>query len=179
MNSYRKNLVLPAIFIITALCINLSARAQTSSEGEALKTAEGVVTELYRLVTFEAGSTPDWEKVKSTFIDEAVVVLRTSRTNTTVFSVEGFVNDFVTFTERPNVKKRGFEEKIISMKPMVFGDMAHILVLFEAHIPGAPKPPQQGADSFQLIKKDGRWWIVAVINEIPTQERPIPAELQE
>jgi hypothetical protein len=80
-----------------------AAHAQTPSEDDALQTAEGVVTQLYELVTFEAGSTPDWDKVRSLFIDEAVIVLRTTRTATTVFSVDGFVNDFVTFIERASV----------------------------------------------------------------------------
>jgi len=64
------------------------------------------------------------------------------------------------------------------MKPMVFGDIATVLVLYEASIPGRNSPPQQGVDSFSLIKKDGGWRIVSIINEIPTPNRPIPEELQ-
>ena len=60
--------------------------------------AEGVVKELYDLVTFDAGSTPDWDRVRALFIDEGIVVLRTSRDSSTVFTVEGFVDDFVNFT---------------------------------------------------------------------------------
>jgi hypothetical protein len=156
-----------------------AAHAQTPSEDDALQTAEGVVTQLYELVTFEAGSTPDWDKVRSLFIDEAVIVLRTTRTATTVFSVDGFVNDFVTFIERANVAETGFTEKILRTKPTVFGDMAHVWVLYEASVPGSPRPPQQGVDSFSLIKQDGRWWIAAVTNEIPTPNRPVPLPLQE
>jgi hypothetical protein len=156
-----------------------AAHAQTPSEDDALQTAEGVVTQLYELVTFEAGSTPDWDKVRSLFIDEAVIVLRTTRTATTVFSVDGFVNDFVTFIERAYVAETGFTEKILRTKPTVFGDMAHVWVLYEASVPGSPRPPQQGVDSFSLIKQDGRWWIAAVTNEIPTPNRPVPLPLQE
>ncbi len=151
--------------------------AQARAEDEALQTAEGVVTRLYELVTFEAGSTPDWDKVKALFIDDAVIVLRTTRTTTTVFDVQGFVNDFITFSERPIVKERGFAETILRTEPTVFGDMAHVWVLYEASIPGSPRPPQQGVDSFSLIKQNGRWWIAAVTNEIPTPARPIPPQL--
>ena len=63
------------------------------------------------------------------------------------------------------------------MKPMVFGNIAHILVLYEAHIPGSQRPPQRGVDSWELLKRDGRWWTVAVTNEVPAPDRPIPAEL--
>jgi hypothetical protein len=144
-----------------------------------LGTAEGVVAHLYDLVTFEAGHTPDWDEVRSLFLDRAVIVLRTSRTATSVFSVDGFVDDFVTFIERANVQETGFTERVLRTKPTVFGDMAHVWVLYEASIPGSPRPPQQGVDSFSLIKQDGRWWIAAVTNEIPTPARPIPEPLQE
>jgi hypothetical protein len=154
------------------------AYGQEPSHPVEFTTAEGLVTELYRLVSSEPGSTPDWDRVRSTFIDEAVIVLRTSREATTVFSVDGFVADFIAFIERANVVETGFTETIVRMRPMVFGDMAHILVLYEAHITGSERPPSRGVDSFQLIRKDGRWWIVSVTNELPTPDRPAPTELQ-
>ncbi|HSM18478.1 MAG TPA: hypothetical protein VK845_15930 [Gemmatimonadales bacterium] len=157
----------------------VAAHAQTPSEDDALQTAEGVVNQLYELVTIEAGHSPDWDQVRSLFLDQAVIVLRTSRTATTVFSVDGFVNDFVSFIERANVQETGFTERVLRTKPTVFGDMAHVWVLYAASIPGSPRPPQQGVDSFSLIKQDGRWWIAAVTNEIPTATRPVPPPLQE
>jgi len=136
-----------------------------------------VVAELYDLVTFDAGTTPDWDKVRSLFLEEAIVVLRTTRTESTQFTLEGFVQDFVNFIERANVEQTGFVEEIVSMKSMVFRDIAHVLVLYDAQIPGRDRPPTQGVDSFQLIKKDGRWWIVSITNDLPDPDNPVPAEL--
>jgi len=141
------------------------------------ETAEGVVTEIYDLVSFEAGERPDWDRVRALFIPEAVIVLRTSRDATTVFSVEGFVDDFVRFIEQTPAGQQGFTEKILKTKSMVFGDMAHVLVLYEAHITGSPRAPSQGVDSFSLIKQDGIWRIAAITNELPGEGRPIPGEL--
>jgi len=75
--------------------------------------------------------------------------------------------------------KTGFQEKIVQTKMTVIGDVAHCYVLYEASIPNAPRPPQRGVDSFQLMKKDGGWRIVSIINEIPRPGVPIPVELQE
>jgi hypothetical protein len=113
------------------------------------------------------------------FIKDAVIILRTSRDSTSVFSVDGFIADFVAFAERADVRSLGFREEVVRTKPMEFGDMAHVLVLYEASIPGSERPPRQGVDSFQLIKKAGRWWIVSITNEIPTSDRPVPSALQE
>ena len=164
---------------LTAICGASGLHAQALIGQGSVETPEGVVTEIYNLVSFEAGARPDWDKVRALFIPEAVVVLRTSREATTVFSVEGFVNDFITFVEQTPAGERGFTEKILNMKSLVFGDMAHVLVLYEAHITGSPRAPTQGVDSFSLIKRDGRWSIVAVTNELPTADRPIPAVLQD
>ena len=152
------------------------ALASTMSSQE--PSAEQVIDELYDHVTFDPGTTPDWDAVKELFLDEAVIVLRTSRTDNTIFSLDDWVNDFVQFIERANVEKTGFVEKIVKKKVMVFGDIAHILVLYEASIPGSERPPQQGVDSCQLIRKNDRWLIASIVNEIPTPDRPVPEVLK-
>jgi hypothetical protein len=136
--------------------------------------AEQVVRKLYDLVTFEANNTPDWEAVKSLFVEEATVVLRVSRTGHKIFSRQGFVDDFQNFIDQSKVDQTGFVEKIVSLKIMEMGNIAHGWVVYEVSIPGSPRPPQQGVDSFQLLKKDGQWLIVSIVNEIPTAEKPVP-----
>lgn len=168
---------LVASFLL-CLCASASLSAQTPADS-VLQDPDRLVRHIYDLVTFEAGTTPDWDAVRSMFIEDAVIVLRTSRDSTSVFSVDGFIADFVAFAERADVRSLGFEEEVVRTKPMEFGDMAHVLVLYKASIPGSERPPQQGVDSFQLIKKAGRWWIVSITNEIPTQNRPVPAALRD
>jgi hypothetical protein len=136
--------------------------------------AEDVVKELYDLVTFPAGTTPDWDRARALFLPEGVVVLRTGRSETTVFSVEGWVQDFVTFIESANVAATGFVERIVRTHVVEFGDIAQVWVLYEAEIPGTGRPPQQGVDSFSLARREGSWLIASILNEIPTPDRPIP-----
>ncbi|HQR45480.1 MAG TPA: hypothetical protein PK598_05620, partial [Thermoanaerobaculia bacterium] len=142
-------------------------------------TPEGLVAELYRSVSWKAGETADWAKVRSLFFPSAVVFLRTSRTTSAAFTVEGFIDDFVTFANRDEVKKNGFGERIVATKATVFRDIAQILVLYEARIPNSPRGPQQGVDSFQLIRTDGRWWIIGIANDIVTAENPAPPALRD
>jgi|GEM_PF-1209276 len=145
-----------------------------SSQGQAQpQTAGDFVAGLYSLVSAEGGKLPDWDKVKACFLKEAVVVLRTSRTTLTPFTLEGFIKDFVDFYEKPFKrgeasvvpKDSGFTEKVVRMKSWEYGDMAHVLVLYEAKITGFAMPPQQGVDSWLLVRRDGRWLI-------PTQTWP-------
>jgi hypothetical protein len=139
--------------------------------------AEAVVRRLYDLVTFPAGETPDWDQVRALFVDEAVVVLRTGRDEMSVFTLDGFIADFVNFIETANVRETGFTERVLALKATTFGDMAHVLVRFDSHIPGSGRPPGEGLDSFELVRRDGHWLVVAIVNERPTAERPLPDAL--
>ena len=78
------------LFIFLVFNLSLSAQNQFDSPDE-------VVNQLYELATFKKGTTPDWNAVKNLFLEEAVIVLRTSRTKSTVFNFDGFVGDFVRF----------------------------------------------------------------------------------
>jgi hypothetical protein len=179
MQSSSGKFMLAAALLAALAPVDLVAQEAPSPQEDMTNTAEAVVTNLYTLVSSEPGTTPDWDKVRAAFIPEAVVVLRTSREAYTVFSVEGFVQDFVNFIERANVIERGFQERVVKVKTTVFHDMAHVLVLYEASFPDSERPPQQGVDSFLVVRQDGEWKIAAVTNDIPTPEHPVPAELQD
>jgi len=157
----------------------LAARQGMQASPSGTGTPEQIIASVYKLVSSEAGKTPDWNVVKSLFLENSVVVLRVSRDSTAVFSLQGFIDDFVKFYNIPVVQKNGFTERVVRMKPMVFGNIAHILVLYEAQVPGTPRPLQQGVDSWELVKYDGKWRVVCVTNEIPSKERPLPKELAE
>ena len=167
-----KNVLAPAVLML-ASCVSTAERALTPNDPD---TPAGVVAELYDLVTFDAGTTPDWNEVRSLFVDEAVIVLRTGREEMSVFSLEDFVADFVDFLDDSGVEETGFTERILGMKAFVYGDIAQVLVRFESFIPGSDREPREGIDSFELVRREGRWRIVAVTNERPTRNNPIPVD---
>lgn len=155
------------------------AQAQESPAGALENTPEGMVRALYDLVTFPAGTTPDWDEMRAMFLPESVIVLRTSRTANSVFTLEGFVQDWLHFIERDNVEETGFEERIVRMHSTQFGDIAHVWVLYEALVPGRGSRPQPGVDSIQLVRRDGSWLIAAITNEVPMRGWTIPEVLRE
>ena len=160
--------------------VQAAALSSTNQENENLfSQPDKVVSKLYDLVTFPVGRTPDWAKVKSLFVEQAVIVLRTGPERMSIFTVDRFVQDFVSFIERSSVSETGFEERILRMDSTVYGDIATILVLFQARIPGGARPPQQGIDSFQLIRRYGQWKIVSITNERVAPEQVLPDGLQE
>ncbi len=165
-----------AAILVAVVFLGGLARAQQTPEQQS---PEELVRSLYHLVSVTPGGPQtDWEKVRSLFYKDAVIELRQTPKTTSVFSVQGFIDDFIRFNQRARVPERGFSEKILRLRSMVFQDIAHVLVLYEASMPDSSRPPQQGIDSFQLIRKDGRWWIISVANEVPAPGSPLPKELE-
>lgn len=168
-----------AIIATFLLSIAFEAHAQTPVPDSRLQSPEAVVRELYRLVCVAPGDSTDWEQVRNLYIPEAVIVLRVSKDAMSTFSVQGWIDDFVAWDKKANVMERGFEEVIVRMQPMVFRDISHIFVLYDARITSSTKPPTRGVDSIDLIQKNGRWWIASIVNDLPTPEHPIPTQLQD
>jgi hypothetical protein len=156
-----------------------TVQAQTSSQGNVGQNPDTLVRALYAAVSFEPGKTPDWSYVRSLFHRDASIVLRVSRDSTAIFSVDGFVGDFVDFIKRFRADTSGFRERVVRLKPLVLGNIAHMLVLYEASIPTSPRPPTQGVDSFHLVRTHGRWWITSIVNEVLTRDRPAPEILRD
>jgi hypothetical protein len=118
--------------------------------------------------------------VRSLFIPGAVIHLRVSKDASDTFTLEGWIDDFIAFNEDARSSERGFEEKIVRLSTTEFRDIAHVLVLYEARmLDWGERPPSQGVDSIELIRKDGRWWIAAITNDIPNEGNPVPAALKD
>jgi hypothetical protein len=155
------------LLLIALTVLIVSGNAQGYDDPEKL------VVALYDEVTFDQGETPDWALVKTMFLEQAVVVLRYGPDNMTVFDLQGWVDDFITFIKDDKVDQTGFHEEILGMNSYVYGDIASINVLFDSRIPGTDRR-NQGVDIFQLIKKDGVWKIVSIVNERPAFGGVVP-----
>ena len=127
---------------------------------------ESCVTALYEYVSVDAGEPYDWNKVASCFIENPVIVLRTSRDSSTIMALKDFINDFKTFVERANISASGFKETIISMKAFEIGNVASFHVIYEAMIPGSEREPLRGVDMIHLVKTEEGWRISSIVNDI-------------
>jgi hypothetical protein len=178
--SAMRSPLLPAVVAVVLLAgFRFDLSAQSSIKPTGFQNPDSLVTALYRAVTFVPGTTPDWGYVRSMFYTDAVIVLRVTRDSTAIMSVDGFVQDFVDFIARAKADRSGFQERVLKMKPLVFGNVADVLVLYEARLPGSPRGPQKGVDSFHLARKEGRWRIVSIVNDVVTPDRIVPKELEE
>jgi hypothetical protein len=162
------------------LPILLAAGGQTKTDSPAVfADPERLVRGLYAAVTFDPGPGPDWEYVRSFFLPQAVIAVRKTRTSMAVMNVQEFIDWFIADVEKFKMKERGFTESVEKLKLTALGDIAQAFVVYKARFKTpADAPGQIGLDSWTLMKKDGRWWIVSCANDIPTPDRPLPEDLR-
>lgn len=168
----RKNMLIIAAWALLLNSVFAKGQDQASSEEE----ARARIRQIYKEVSSEGTVLPDWDRVRSFFVDEAVIVLRTSREGNTQFTLEEFIQDFKDFYESPALDDSGFTEEVLQLKSHFYHDIAFIAVVYEASILNSDRPPQKGIDFWLLARKEETWKVVAVTNEIirPGEELPPP-----
>jgi hypothetical protein len=155
------------------------SRHGQDAAGEVFANPESLVRGLYAAVSFGPGNTPDWDYVRSFFVPEAVFGVRKTRTSMDVLTVDGFVDWFVSDIKKFKMDELGFEETVQKLKSTVYGNIAQVFVVYRARLrTPADRPGQLGLDSFSLMKKDGRWWVVSIANDIISPQNPLPEELR-
>jgi hypothetical protein len=135
---------------------------------------EQVVRDVYDLVSWTDGDTPDWEVVREIFVPQAIVVLRYPP-DLKVMSVDGFLLDWLRFENQlAAAGVSGFQESVLSARATEFGDIAHVHVVYESSIPESGRPARPGVDLWSLIRVDGAWKVVSVVNELPREDLAVP-----
>lgn len=165
------------ILLMSTCYMPVMAQEESKDVPEVFLTPSALVADVYKAVSYEVGNPPDWDYVRSHFHPDAVVVLRVTREETKKFNVDGFIQDFVNFVAQIDPNKNDFKEEVVSLKVLEFGNIAHCYVVYKASIPTSGRPGQLGLDSWQLMKKDGRWWAVSIVNESAVTSGPIPEEV--
>jgi hypothetical protein len=97
-------------FVISCCCLifHMAGFGQQvlSQEEEAI----AMVTQIYEEVSGTGEESVDWDKIRSIFLEEAVIVLRTSREETSQFTVEEFIQDFLAFYRSPRLGESGLAQ---------------------------------------------------------------------
>jgi hypothetical protein len=169
--------------VILALSMSIPVPGICGGEATAAEAVfsnpESLARGLYAAVTIEPGKPPDWDYVRKFFLPEAVIGVRKTRTAMEVMDVEAFIKWFEDDVKRLKMDERGFEESVQKLNLTVFGDIAQCFVVYKARLKTpADSPGQIGLDSFALMKKEDRWWIVSIVNDVVTPARPLPEDLR-
>ena len=163
--------------VLVGCCAGLSSAGSPLDRTQPFLEPGTLVEGLYNAVSAPSGTTPDWDFVRSHFASEALIVLRATPEESRLMDLEAFIEDFESFYERIAPSGNGFQETVESIRVVEFGNVAHCYVVFTAEILGDERPPQRGLDSWHLMQRDGRWWVVSVVNDVEHIAGPVPDEV--
>lgn len=133
---------------------------------------DAILTAVYDVISGPAGAPRDWDRFKSLFVDGARLMPRNPQaaTGLTVLSPAAFAERFAA-----NTAEAGFYEIEIGRVSESWNDIVHAFSSYEGRRNADDAEPfLRGINSFQLIRHDGRWWIVSILWQPESAETPIP-----
>jgi hypothetical protein len=131
---------------------------------------DAIMRSVYDVISGPAGQKRDWNRMRSLFTSNARLMplgkagLRS-----------GSVEDYIA-TSGPLLEQRGFFEQEIARKVEQYGDIAQVFSTYQARNALDGPVIMRGINSFQLVRHDGRWWVVSIMWQQETPPNPIPAE---
>ena len=139
-------------------------------------TIDDVIAAMYDSMCFEEGARPDWERQSALFAPRARLV-RVTDEGVFEFDPLSFRSDLETKISAGVIPS--FWEGELWHDSRVFGDIAHVLSVYETR-PSLDAPANgRAVKSIQLFRRDGRWWISAMIwrrGGVATPEGARPAK---
>ena len=129
---------------------------------------DSIMAAVYDVISGPAGERRDWNRMRSLFTANARLMPKVG-----VGLRSGGVEDYIT-ASGPMLEERGFVEREIARRVEQYGDIAHIFSTYEArHAENGPVF-MRGINSFQLVRHEGRWWVVSIMWQAETPQTPIP-----
>jgi hypothetical protein len=153
--------------------------AQTAARPEDVASPEAIVDAAYESFGRLPGQHIQWDRFRTLFHPSAQLIpneeqtggeLRVLSTEDFIAWIDGF-NQRVVGTERD----RGFQEVGVHAVVERYGDVAHVMSTYVKHFHGDDRVLGRGINSFQLIFRDDRWWIVGIVWDEEPGAGSIPA----
>jgi hypothetical protein len=124
------------------------------------ETLDAVIAEMYDTVSFEAGRRPDWSRQENIFAPGARLV-RVNDNGIFEFDLASYRENFEAMIDSGEMPS--FWEGELWRDTREFDDVAHVLSAYEARRARGGEVLNRGVNSIQLFRRDGRWWISAMI----------------
>ena len=165
----------PIVFssLLTVLLLGAAADgAQARAWEPDLGSVDGVVSALYRAITYDTANPPRIDVMRSLYLPEARFV-RMTKDGPSRMSVDEFLAFFESRLKQGTVK--AFVEEEIARRTEAFGSIAQVFSSYRKGVDTTDRAKfVRGINSFLLVNDGRRWWIVSIIWQDESPEHPIP-----
>lgn len=136
------------------------------------KAINQLVKDAYAFISFEKGTKPDYEALRSIFTDDAT--LYNFRGDSLSFSfIDDFIEGFKSGIERGGML--AFYEVELGGKTEYFGNIGHRISAYASYFDGSEEIGEKGVNSFQVLHVNGKWLINSIIWDVEKDGQAIPA----
>ena len=139
-----------------------------------VKSIDAIVHALYDVISGPAGQARDWNRFRSLFHSGARLIPTGKRPNDPQIGARVLTPDDYVERVTPFFAKEGFYENEQSQKLEQFGNIAHVFSTYESRHAKGEQPFQRGINSIQLFNDGTRWWVMTVMWDAETPQKPIP-----
>ncbi len=147
------------LFITFLLSSNSFAQNRVDLDSYVVKTIEGTIGEIYKIISGERGENRNWEAFRQLFTPDAQFSVlshdKTGNGKVKTFTLEEFVRVGMDAYE-----KDGFVEKPLKTVINQYNGIANV---FQSYYAKELDFEEEGVNSLQLIFDGKRWWITSVL----------------
>lgn len=138
-----------------------------------VQSVDGIIGSLYGLISGPVGQRRDWDSFRALFRQEARLNSmgkdRAGNPRFTSMAIEDYIRN-----AGPSFEQNGFFERELHRVTETFGDVVHIFSTYESRRTVDSEVFARGINSIQLVRKDGRFWIVNILWNSESADNPIP-----
>lgn len=163
--------ILPVFLFLMSTC--LLAQNKTPGDSKALRSVNGIVKEMLRLVSGEKGKSRNFEAFRNLFLPTAnfTVVNHGDSLLQPVETVS--LEEFIKLMQ-DQYYEDGFLEHEISKVVNEYNGMANVFQSFYGR--DSENSKARGINNYQLVYYNNRWWIANIVWTIETGSARIPGK---
>lgn len=135
------------------------------------KRLDELIQNLYGSITSTDDQKPDFEMLRSLFVENGIVV-NNSLGNTKQMKVDEFIRGFEENLQKGAIKS--FEEKELCRTVEHFGTIMQVFSTYEGKKNAGEERTFRGINSIQLIYLEEHWKIVSMVWDMETPGNPLP-----
>ncbi|HMH16428.1 MAG TPA: hypothetical protein VK578_25235 [Edaphobacter sp.] len=137
---------------------------------------DAIITALYSVISGPKGQARDWDRMRSLFLPSArLIPARAAKDSPHADAIVLTIDDYIT-RSRGNMTANGFFERGIHNEVQQFGNIVHVWSTYESRYNADDATPfARGINSIQLLKDGDRYWVVNILWDSESPNKPIPA----
>ncbi len=147
-------------FLSLIIIMTVAAQQKMSSDTNAVKSIDGIVKEVLRLVSGEKGQTRNWDALRSLFLPTATFTVLNNSDSISQPVETVSLDDFIKLMH-DEYYEQGYLEYETGKTINEYNGIANVFQSFYAK--DSENKEERGINSYQLVYFEKRWWIVSLL----------------